>query len=308
MMKWLKRIGVWLVILLLTLVVLLFGSIIVDGFFSQGRLEPLTNMSVTAADGTPIRAYLAQPEGAGPFPAVIMIHEFYGLRPEMIGKAEALAAEGYVVIAPNVFRNGTTNWIPRAIYNVLTADPVQIDGDVEAVYQWLAAQPNVQAERMAIMGFCFGGGTALRYSLSNNQLAATAVFYGQPITDPAKLQALSGSVLGIFGGADQSIPLSEVEALRQGLDAAGIPNEITVYPDQPHAFVQGMAEIAQGGPQQEAWHQLLAFFARTLQDGSGAAPADALTYQAAARGETSLRYLLWLAVSHLGRDGHGGQH
>lgn len=308
MMKWLKRIGLGLLITILALVVLLLGSIIVDGFFSQGRLAELTNMSITAADGTPIRAYLAQPEGDGPFPAVIMIHEFYGIRAEILGKAEALADEGYVVIAPNVFRNGTTNWIPSAIYKVITADTAQIDGDVEAVYQWLAAQPNVQAERIAVMGFCFGGGTALRYSLSNNQLAATAVFYGQPITDPAKLQALSGSVLGIFGGADQSIPVSEVDALRQGLDAAGIPNEITVYPDQPHAFVQGMEEIAQGGPQQEAWHQLLAFFQRTLQDGSGATPAEPLTYQAAARGETSLRYVLWLAMSHLGNTGHGGHH
>lgn len=300
MMKLLKRIGLGLLILVLALVVLLFGSIIVDGFFSQGRLAPLTNMAVTAPDGTEIRAYLAQPEGEGPFPAVIMVHEFYGLRPEMLGKAEALADEGYVVIAPNLFRSGTTNWIPRAIYQVITADTAQIDADTEAVYQWLTAQPEVLADRIAIMGFCFGGGTALRYSLSNNQLAATAVFYGQVITDPAKLQALSGPVLGIFGGADASIPLEEVEALRQGLETAGVPHEITVYAGQPHAFVQGMDEIAQGGPQQEAWQQLLAFLQQNLKEGIGAAPAQPLSYAEAARGESSWGYLMRLALSHLG--------
>jgi carboxymethylenebutenolidase len=299
-MKTLKRIGLGLLILVLTLVVLLFGSIIVDGFFAQGRLEPLTNMGVRAADDTEIRAYLAKPAGEGPFPAVIMIHEFYGLRAEMLGKAEALAAEGYFVIAPNVFRNGTTNWIPSAIYKVLTADTAQIDGDVEAVYQWLTAQPEVQADRVAIMGFCFGGGTALRYSLSNNQLAATAVFYGQPITDPAKLQALSGPVLGIFGEADASIPLDEVEAMRQGLETAGVPHEITVYEGQPHAFVQGMEEIAQGGAQQEAWQQLLAFLQQNLQQGTGATPADPLSYAEAAHGEPVWGYLMRLALSHLG--------
>jgi carboxymethylenebutenolidase len=300
MIKWLKRIGLGIVITLLALVVLLLGSVIVDGFFAQGRLDPLTNMTITAADGTPIHAYLAQPAGEGPFPAVIMIHEFYGIRPEILGKADALAAEGYVVIAPNLFRSGTTNWLPRAIYQTITADTAQIDGDADAVFQWLAAQPSVQADRIAIMGFCFGGGTALRYSLSNNQLAATAIFYGQPITDPAKLAALSGSVLGIFGGADMSIPQEEVEGLRQGLETAGIPHEITVYEGQPHAFVQGMEEIAQGGAQQEAWNQLLAFLQQTLKEGRGAAQADSLTYGEAARGESSWGYIMRLALSHLG--------
>ena len=131
-MKIFKRILLGLLGVVLGLVILLFASIFVDGFFSQSRLEPITNTSIAAADGTAIRAYVAKPSGAGPYPAVIMIHEFYGLRPEMVGKAEALAKQGYVVIAPNVFRTGTTNWIPSAIYKVITADNAQIDGDVEA--------------------------------------------------------------------------------------------------------------------------------------------------------------------------------
>ncbi|MEZ4863419.1 MAG: dienelactone hydrolase family protein [Caldilineaceae bacterium] len=300
-MNRLKRIGWGLAILILGLVVVLFGSIIVDGFFSQGRLAPLTNLSIASADGAEIRAYLAKPEGDGPHPAVIMIHEFYGLRPDMLGKADALAQEGYVVIAPNVFRSGTTNWIPRAIYNVLTADNGQIDGDVQAVYAWLAAQPDVQADRIGIMGFCFGGGTALRYSLSNNQLAATAVFYGQPITDPAKLQALSGPLLGIFGGDDMSISVDEVEALRQGLEMAGVPHEITVYAGQPHAFVGSIEEIAQGGAAQEAWQQLLTFLNANLQQGAGAAATEPLSQAEAAAGESLWPYLMRLAWSHLGR-------
>lgn len=299
-MKLLKRVIWGIVITLLTLVILLFGSIIVDGFFAAGRLDPLTNMSVTAADGTEIRAYLAKPAGEGPFPAVIMIHEFWGLREEMLGKAEALAAEGYVVIAPNVFRNGTTSWLPSAIYKVITADTVQIDSDVDAVYQWLTTQPEVQADRIAIMGFCFGGGTALRYGVQNNQLAGTAIFYGQVITDPQTLQALSGPVLGIFGGADQSIPVSEVEALRQGLEAAGVPHEVTIYEGQPHAFVGSMEEINAGGADQEAWNQLLAFLQRTLQEGAGAQSPQSAPAVGTVPGQLSLRYLVWLAIGHMG--------
>ncbi len=298
-MKLFKRIALGLLIVVLTLAVLLFGSIIIDGFFSQGRLAPLTNMSVIATDGTEIRAYLAKPEGDGPFPAVIMIHEFWGMREDMLGKADALAKEGYVVIAPNVFRSGTTNWIPRAIYNIITAQTAQVNGDIEAAYQWLAAQPDVQADHIAIMGFCFGGGTALQYSLTNNQLAATALFYGQPITDPATLKALPGPVLGIFGGADFSISAEDVAALRQGLDEAGIPNEITIYEGQPHAFVGSIEEINAGGADQEAWQQLLAFFQRTLKEGSASASGDQKSVTATIRSEHALRYLVGLVLGHM---------
>lgn len=300
MSRLLKRTGLTLLITLLMAVVLLIGSIWIDGFFAKGRLDGLTNLSVTADDGTEIRAYLVKPEGAGPFPAVVMIHEFYGLRQEMIGKAEALAQEGYVVIAPNVFRNGTTGWIPRAIYNVITADTGQIDGDVETVYGWLAAQPDVQADRIGVMGFCFGGGTALRYSLSNPRLAATAIFYGQIISDPDQLAALSGEVLGIFGGADQSIPLEEVDALGRGLEEAGIPHEITVYEGQPHAFVHSAEEIAQGGPQQEAWQQLLTFLQRTLKEGPGVGAQPTAPSAERIPGVISWRYIFWLALGHTG--------
>lgn len=299
-MKIVKRILLGLLGLLVLLVVLLFGSIFVDGLLSNGRLDPITNTEIAAADGTPIRAWVAKPATPGPHPAVIMIHEFYGLRPDMVGKAEALAEEGYVVIAPHVYRSGTTGWIPSAIYKVITADTVQIDRDLDAVFQWLSTQPEVQPDRVAIMGFCFGGGTSMRYSLSNNQLAATAVFYGQPITDPAKLKALSGPFLGIFGGADTSIPLVDVQALESGLNEAGIPNEITIYEGQPHAFVGGMEMIEQGGAPQQAWNQLLAFLKTNLQDGSGASTTQSLTQADAARGESSWMYVLRLAISHLG--------
>ena len=298
-MNLLKRIGLGILLTLLTLVVLLLGSIVVDGFFAAGRLDPLTNMSVTAADGTAVRAYLAKPEGVGPFPAVIMVHEFWGIRPDILGKAEALADEGYVVIAPNLFRSGTTNWIPRAIYNVITADNQQIDGDVDAAYQWLAAQPDVLADRIAVMGFCFGGGTALRYSLQNSHLAATAVFYGQPMTDPETLKALPGPVLGIYGGADMSIPQADVDALDEGLTAAGIPHEITVYAGQPHAFVGSIEDIRAGGADQEAWQQLLAFLQHTLQTESRRNVTETTVADDHESVQASLLYLLRLAWSHM---------
>jgi carboxymethylenebutenolidase len=208
-----------------------------------------------------------------------MIHEFWGLREEIIGKADDLAAEGYLVIAPDTFRGGSTGWIPRAIFQTATTAPEQVNADLDAVFAWVAAQPDVLADKIAIMGFCYGGRTSLLYSIHNPAMAATGIFYGMADTTPEQLRALRGPVLGIFGGADTSIPLEEVYALERNLNAAGVPATFSIYEGQPHAFVGSVAEIAAGGPQQEAWDELKAFLDAALRGAeapSGRAPAAPL--------------------------------
>lgn len=268
-MKLLKRVLLGLLMLFAALVVFLAGSILVDSLVDGGRLEGVTNTTIPgAADGPDVGGYVARPEGNGPYPAVIMIHEFYGLNESIISKADLLAEEGYLVIAPDTFRGSTTSWIPRAIYQVITSRPENVNTDLDSVYAWLESQPDVDADRIAIAGFCYGGRASLTYSLHNNRLASTVIFYGSPETDPNVLKALPGPVLGIFGGADQSIPLEEVNAFEAALAEAGIPHEITVYEGQPHAFVQDAEEIRAGGAQGEAWNQMLAFLDANLKNTS----------------------------------------
>jgi carboxymethylenebutenolidase len=197
-----------------------------------------------------------------------MIHEFWGLNDAIIGKADLLAEEGYLVIAPDTFRGSTTGWVPRAIYQVISSKPENVNADLDSVYAWLESQTDVDGDRIAIAGFCYGGRTSLAYSLHNNQLAATVIFYGSPETDPAILRTLSGPVLGIFGGADQSIPVSQVNAFDAALTEAGIPHEINIYDGQPHAFVQDVEGIKAGGAQGEAWDQMLAFLEMNLKSRS----------------------------------------
>lgn len=303
MLKSVKRVVLVVLGFILLLVIGLAGTIAVDGLSMNGRVDALTNTRIPNASGPEIRAYVARPSTPGPHPAVIMIHEFWGIRGELIGKADDLAAQGYLVVAPDLFRGRTTNLVPSAIYNVTSNAPAQIDGDVAAVFAWLSTQADVKADRIAIMGFCFGGGTSIRYSVSNPKLAGTVVFYGTPVTDAAKLKSLSGPVLGIFGGADTSIPLDEVRAFEAGLKEAGVPNEITVYDGQPHAFVTDMNGIRAGGPQGQAWAQLLKFLDSTLKQGAierrdvvAQAPGTDIDYG----------YLLRLAYEHA--LGHGATH
>lgn len=295
-MKTIKRVLLGILILIVGLVLFLAGSVAVDMLVDGGRLEAVTNTTIPGVNGGPdVRAYVARPSGEGPFPAVIMIHEFFGLNESIVGKADLLAQEGYLVVAPDTFRGSTTSWIPRAIYQVITIKPESVNADLDSVYAWLESQLDVESDRTAIAGFCYGGRTSLTYSLHNNRLAATVIFYGSPETDPAVLKNLPGPVLGIFGGADRSIPLTEVTAFENGLNAVGIPNQITVYDGQPHAFVQDAAGVKSGGAQAEAWNEMLAFLDQNLKSDSSTNGAGVA---AEYRAPFAWRYYAMLVYEH----------
>ena len=301
----LKRIVLITILGIVGLVLLLAGSIAVDGMLGSQRINAVSNTTIPGQNGTPdVRAFVAYPEGEGPFPAVIMIHEFYGLNESIVGKAKGLAEQGYMVIAPDTFRGSTTRWIPRAIYQAITNKPEQVNQDLDAVYAWLGSQPKIAADRVGIMGFCYGGRTSLAYSLQNNRLAATVIFYGSPETDPEILKTLPGPVLGIFGGADNSIPVESVNAFKASLNQAGIPNEITIYEGQPHAFMTDMESIRSGGVQAQAWTQLLQFLDKNLKQGESAPNADKRSSYSP---PFNWNYYLVLAYEHafgMGRHGH----
>jgi carboxymethylenebutenolidase len=294
-MKLLKRIFIGLLILLAALVIFLIGSVLVDYALGGDRLGRLANTIVPGVNGEPdVLAYVAKPEGDGPFPTVIMIHEFFGLNESIIGKAEGLADEGYYVVAPDTFRGSTTAWIPRAIYQVISTKPEAVNADLDSVYAWLESQPEVADDRIAIAGFCYGGRTSLLYSLHNNSLAATVVFYGSPETDPEVLKNLPGPLLGIFGGADQSISVEDVNVFEAGLQVAGVQHEVTIYDGQPHAFVTDIESIRAGGVQGEAWEQMLGFLNKNLKNGSSGQSGESISYNA----EFPWRYYAMLVYEH----------
>ena len=281
-MKIFKRIILVVLGVLAALIVFLVVSVLVDAALGGERMAALTNTTIPGQDGGPdVRAYVARPPGSGPFPVVIMIHEFFGLNQSILSKADGLAEQGYLVIAPDTFRGSTTAWIPRAIYQVITTRPEDVNQDLDSVFAWAQAQPDADPARIAILGFCYGGRTSLVYSLHNPRLAATVMFYGAPETDPQVLKALPGPLLGIFGGADLTIPAADVRAFEAGLNQAGVPNQISIYPDQPHAFVKDMDGIRAGGAQGQAWAEMLAFLEKNLkQGGASHNPGTQLAYHA----------------------------
>jgi carboxymethylenebutenolidase len=297
------RVVLWVVGVALALVVVLGAflaiSIVLDGRGSAERLDSVANTTIPGNGGPDVRAYVAKPSTPGPHPVVVMVHEFWGLNPDIVSKADLLAKEGYLVVAPDVFRGSTTGYLPKAIYQVISTPADQVNQDLDAVVKWTASQPAVDAERTGIVGFCFGGRSSLLYSLHNPTLQATAVFYGEPVTDPARLAKLEGPVLGIFGGADMSIPIANVKAFESALNEAGVESTVTIYPDQPHAFVKNAAGIEAGGAQGAAWSEMLAFFQGALQ-GSAAKTATIESPSQAAGDFYGWAPVLRLALGHAG--------
>lgn len=266
-MKWLKLI-LGGVLGLLLLIVLIFAGVILFDAASGRETAEFTNTTYSGRDGQELIGYLAQPEGAGPHPAVLLIHEWWGLNEGMTILADALAAEGYVVLAPDAYRGRVTAQVPRALWLRLTTPEEQVFADIDAALAYLMSLDNVDTTRLASMGFCFGGGHSLQLGMRQSEnLALTILYYGAVVTDPELLRPLTDGqpVLGVFGEEDQTIPVADVLEFEAALNSLDIPNEITIYEGVGHAFLSE-ENYNQPGPAMNAWQQTLRFLAENFME------------------------------------------
>ncbi|MGB7341216.1 MAG: dienelactone hydrolase family protein, partial [Phototrophicaceae bacterium] len=213
-MKWIARILGGLLVAIVVMVLVIAGVIAADVMGGVSAAD-FTNTELTAEDGTTINGYLVSPEGEGPFPAVLMVHEWWGLNQEIIELADELSAEGYVVFAPDTYRGPTAGSIPGALYLRLTIDMEQVDSDMLVAYNYLLEQPQVSGN-IGVIGFCFGGDVAFNHGIANPDIDAVVNLYGSTLADATMFGALldddAPPVLGIFGAEDQGIPVESVNA------------------------------------------------------------------------------------------------
>jgi carboxymethylenebutenolidase len=211
--------------------------------------------------------YLAVPDGTGPFPALILIHEWNGLSDRVRQVADAFADQGYVALAADVFRGRTGGGREEnmALVQETRANPAALIANLDAAQAYLRQRPDVTG-RIGVMGWCFGGGVALSYALGGEHHDATAIFYGSLVTDPAELARLDHPVYGTFAEMDQGIPPEQVERFAAALDSIGIASDIHIYDAVGHGFWLRVDEdrATREAPATDAWNRLLRFLGRVL--------------------------------------------
>ena len=235
-----------------------------------GMAPPLSGQSVSyyAGDEAAV-GYLAVPEGEGPFPALIIIHEWNGLVDRVREVADAMADEGYVTLAADLYSGqvGTTGAENRALMSEHLADPDAMVANLDAAARFLRERDDVTG-RVGAMGWCFGGGVALTYALGGEHHEATAIFYGSLVTDPAVLASIDHEVYGSFAEMDNGIPPEQVNEFVSALQSAGVENDVHVYDEVNHGFwlrIDGDPELLTE-PGLDAWQRLREYLRRTLSD------------------------------------------
>jgi carboxymethylenebutenolidase len=219
-------------------------------------------------DDSATTGYLVTPEGEGPFPALLLIHEWDGLNDRVRQVADAFADEGYVALAVDLYqgRKGSNPQENRALVQEARANPARMIANLDAAARFLRARSDVSG-RIAAMGWCFGGGVALTYGIGGEHHEGTAIFYGQLVTDPDSLARIRHPIYGTFAELDRGIPPDEVARFVEALRAAGIDNDVHVYDEVDHGFWLWVDEdpAARRAPAADAWRRLLAYLDRTLR-------------------------------------------
>ncbi len=231
--------------------------------------------SAFAADGKPVsyksgdetvQGILYTPAGKGPFPALIVIHEWWGLNDWVKDQGAKLADQGYVSLAIDLYR-GKVATTPEMAHEIMRGVPEdRAKRDLHAAFEFLASQPNVKKDRIGSIGWCMGGGYSLDVALQEPTLAATVINYGHLATDPDALKKINAPILGLFGAKDNGIPPADVRKFEETLKTQGKKIDIKIYDDAGHAFENpNNKDGYRPDDAADAWKRTLDFLAVTLR-------------------------------------------
>ena len=245
------------VVLLTTLFVLAFPS---ASFAADGK-----SVSYKSGDET-VQAMLYTPAGKGPFPAIIVIHEYWGLNDWVKEQASKLADQGYEALAIDLYR-GKVATTPDMAHELMRGVPEdRAKRDLHAAFEFLQSQPNVKKNRIGAIGWCMGGGYSLDVALQEPTLAAAVINYGHLATDPEALKKINAPILGLFGGQDRGITPDDVHKFEAAMKQLGKKIDVNIYDDAGHAFENpNNKDGYRADDAADAWKRTISFLADTLK-------------------------------------------
>jgi carboxymethylenebutenolidase len=236
-----------------------------------GAAAPIKSQTVHYAtvNGREISGYLAYPAAAeGGLPAVLVFHEWWGLNDNIKSMADQLAGQGYVALAADLY-GGQVAAQPEAARSLMEQalkDRDAMGTNLRQAHAYLKEQ--IKATRIGTIGWCFGGSLSLEAALLvPDGVDATVIYYGHVNETAEQLKPLKAPVLGLFGGADNGIPVEMVRQFETNLKGLGKPVEIHIYEGANHAFANPSGGNYKADAAADAWQKSLAFLAQHLKGG-----------------------------------------
>src|SRR5271163_1164916 len=228
---------------------------------------------IPVADGS-IPGYRAMPAEGGPFATVLVVQEIFGVHEHIKDICRRLAKLGYFAVAPALYaREGDVSQMTSGqeiiAKVVLKVPEPQVATDLDSTAAWAGSTGKADLGRLGITGFCWGGRQVWLYAAHNPKLKAAVAWYGPlqlpksdnwPVNPGEEVAKMNAPVLGLYGGADQSITADQIEAMRAAIKAAGKSSEIVVYPDTPHAFNADYRPSYRPKAAKDGWARMLAWF------------------------------------------------
>lgn len=224
------------------------------------------NVSYKSGDET-VQGILYAPQGKGPFPGIVVIHEWWGLNDWVKDQASKISDLGYVTLAIDLYR-GKVATTPEEAHEIMRGVPEdRAKRDLHAAVEYLSSQTNVKKDRLGAIGWCMGGGYSLDVALQEPTLRADVINYGHLATDTDSIAKINASVLGLFGAQDHGIPVDDVKKFEQMLKQQGKKAEIIIYPDAGHGFENpNNKDGYRAADATDAWDRTVKFFAATLKE------------------------------------------
>lgn len=212
-----------------------------------------------------VDGFLARPEGAGPFPGVIVIQEWWGLDDHIKDIAQRFAREGFAALAPDLYHGRVTAEPDEAQKLMMALDMNRAGSELTRAADYLASQPFTKGRGIGATGFCMGGGLALTLACNSPHIKACAPFYGVNPDPVDKVAALRGPVLAIYAEHDSWAGPPVREALEAALEKHGKQFEVKVYPGTEHAFFNDTRpQVYREAAAKDAWQRILALFRANL--------------------------------------------
>jgi carboxymethylenebutenolidase len=226
-------------------------------------MEPIAHMETFQSENRQLDGYLSRPQGEGPFPGIVIIHEAYGLNENIKDIARRFANQGYVALAVDLFTGRNRAVCMFRVMSGLLMNPLNNRSihDLQAALTLLSEQTGVDKSRLGAVGYCMGGSYAVAWACTDDRLKAIAPYYA---ANPRPLEAVARlcPVVGSYPGND--FTTRNGQKLDVELDRYQIPHDIKIYPGAKHSFFNDTSSNYNAAAAQDSWTRVLAFFGEHL--------------------------------------------